>query len=281
MLANVSVSEATSRAWRCWGNSINSRVKRRAFCASLWACHSANAWPAVELHAQPKRIGGRGTPSAFFASGEQQNTLISDEDQNGAVQISPASEGPFSALRIEPLGNNSRRIVVAIPIDAPLDALWSVLTDYEHLADFLPGLAVCKIEDRWENGARLFQIGEQNLALGLKFKAKGVINVQEHPIEILSCGIGRRIDFEMIEGDFQIFKGTWKMEQESNDSLDGVAATGQSSKLQTVLTYVLDVQPKVWLPVGLVEGILSREIQNNLVCVRNEVLRVNSSLTAC
>lgn len=273
MLAYARVSDATSKAWRCQEHAIASiDNKRRASCALAWAYYvSSNAWPAVEILAQPKiprRLFSKVISSAFFADGEQPVTLD--------PQISPASSSPFTILRIEPIGNNSRRIVVAIPIDAPLDALWSVLTDYEHLADFIPGLAVCKIEDRWENGARLFQIGEQNLALGLKFKAKGVINVQELPVEILSDGICRRIDFEMIEGDFQIFKGTWQMEQESNDGLKTTDVADLSRR--TVLTYVLDVQPKIWLPVGLVEGILSKEIQNNLVCIRDQVIRIHTSL---
>ena len=37
---------------------------------------------------------------------------------------------------------------------------------------------------------------------------------------------------------------------------------------------MVDVQPKAWLPVRLVEGRLSNEIQNNLVCVRNEAQRL-------
>lgn len=240
----------------------------------------AHAWPAVELRLQPprpRRVLGRARP--FFADGDQQGSLTSaEEEQNGAAEISSADL--VTTLCIESVGKNKRRIVVAIPVDAPLEALWNVLTDYERLAEFLPGLAVCEVQDRWQNGARLFQIGEQNLAFGLKFKARGVVNVHERPLEVLPCGFRREIDFEMIEGDFQVFKGTWRMEQVSNDSseTDNTAVAGFSRR--TVLTYVLDVQPQLWLPIGLVEGILNKEIQTNLVCVRDEVLRVQSSLPA-
>ncbi|MCO5576803.1 hypothetical protein L7F22_030623 [Adiantum nelumboides] len=133
----------------------------------------------------------------------------------------------------------------------------------------------------WSSIRLVFQIGEQNIAWGLKFSAKGVINVEERPIEVLSSSICRRIDFVMIEGDFQIFKGTWQMEQVSDQTESPVSEAVASSSQGTVLTYVVDVQPKLWLPVRLVEGILSKEIQNNLLCIRNQVLKSCSLLTPC
>lgn len=39
---------------------------------------------------------------------------------------------------------------------------------------------------------------------------------------------------------------------------------------QTTLVYVVDVKPKVWLPVRLVEGRLCTEIRTNLSCIREE-----------
>lgn len=39
---------------------------------------------------------------------------------------------------------------------------------------------------------------------------------------------------------------------------------------QTMLVYVVDVKPKVWLPVRLVEGRLCNEIRTNLSCIREE-----------
>lgn len=47
-------------------------------------------------------------------------------------------------------------------------------------------------------------------------------------------------------------------------------------KLQTYLSYILEVQPKRWIPVALIEGVLGHEITCNLVSVRNVALRNNS-----
>ncbi|MCL7025802.1 hypothetical protein MKW94_018156 [Papaver nudicaule] len=60
-------------------------------------------------------------------------------------------------IEIEEIGKNSRRIRSQIGIDASLETIWDILTDYERLADFIPGLAVSKLLEKGENFARLFQ----------------------------------------------------------------------------------------------------------------------------
>lgn len=54
-------------------------------------------------------------------------------------------------------------------------------------------------------------MGQQNLALGLKFNAKAVLDCYEKELEILPHGRRREIDFKMVEGDFQLFKGKWSI----------------------------------------------------------------------
>ncbi|GMI85838.1 hypothetical protein like AT4G01650 [Hibiscus trionum] len=73
----------------------------------------------------------------------------------------------------------------------------------------------------------------------------------------------------MVEGDFTNFEGTWLIEQfdKGKRGEDGVIS-GEESK--TTLWYLVDVKPKVWLSVRLVEGRLSKEIKTNLSCIREE-----------
>lgn len=59
----------------------------------------------------------------------------------------------------------------------------------------------------------LKQIGQQNLAFGLKFNAKGILDCYERELESLPFGQKRDIEFKMIEGDFQLFEGKWSIEQ--------------------------------------------------------------------
>ncbi|XP_030551840.1 uncharacterized protein LOC115756277 [Rhodamnia argentea] len=199
-----------------------------------------------------------------------------DEWLDGDESVS--GDGVF--IEIKNTGTNSRRIVSRIGIDATLDTIWSILTDYERLSDFIPGLAVSELMEKRENFARLYQIGQQNLAFGLKFSAKGVVDCYEKDLECLPSGRKRDIEFKMIEGDFQMFEGKWSIEQLNVGAYEDSSLTN-GWEFQTTLSYIVDVKPKLWLPVGLVEGRLCNEITMNLSCVREEARKVNSkSLTA-
>ncbi|XP_021281105.1 uncharacterized protein LOC110414312 isoform X2 [Herrania umbratica] len=182
-------------------------------------------------------------------------------------------------IEIKKLGGNSRRIRSKIGIEASLDTVWKILTDYEKLADIIPGLAVSKVVEKKDKFARLYQIGQQNLPLGLKFNAKGVLDCYEKDLEILPSGKKREIQFKMVEGDFTRFEGTWLIEQLNKGKCKGEEAFfGQ--EIQTTLSYLVDVKPKMWLPVRLVEGRLSSEIKTNLSCIREEAKRVISALSS-
>lgn len=118
------------------------------------------------------------------------------------------------------------------------------------------------------------QVGEQDLALGFKFNAKGTIDCYEGEMEVLPAGARRReIAFNMVEGDFKVFEGKWSVE-EVEDSLDegGENPTGQ--EFQTTLSYVVELEPKLWVPVRLLEGRICKEIKTNLISIREEAERI-------
>lgn len=201
-----------------------------------------------------------------------------EEDEGLDGDESVSGDGVF--IEIKKTGKNTRRILSRIGIDATLDTIWSILTDYERLSDFIPGLAVSELMEKRENFARLYQIGQQNLAFGLKFNAKGVVDCYEKDLECLPSGQKRDIEFKMIEGDFQVFEGKWSIEQLNIGAYEDSSPTN-GQEFQTTLSYIVDVKPKLWLPVRLVEGRLCNEITMNLLCIREQALKVNSnSLTA-
>ncbi|KAL2502112.1 Polyketide cyclase/dehydrase and lipid transport protein [Forsythia ovata] len=212
------------------------------------------------------------------------NSPDTDNDDNDAyeVPVEPESWDDSIEIEIEKTGKNSRRIRSKVTMRANLEAVWGILTDYEGLADFVPSLAVSRLLEKSDNFARLFQIGQQDLAFGLKFNAKGTIDCYEKDLQTLPYGQKRDIEFKMIEGDFQLFEGKWSVEQgvECNtENEQSGSVVGQD--LQTTLLYVVDVEPKLWLPVRLIEGRLCREIRTNLSCIREEAEKVfNNALSA-
>ncbi|MBA0704323.1 hypothetical protein Golax_016589, partial [Gossypium laxum] len=216
------------------------------------------------------------------ATPNEEDDFYFDVDDDGIVssddETQPLSEdGVF--IEIKKLGGNSRRIRSKIGIEANLDTVWNILTNYEKLADVIPGLAVSEVVEKKHKFARLYQIGQQSLPLGLKFNAKGVIDCYERDLEILPSGKKREIQFKMVEGDFTMFEGTWLIEQFNKRKYEGEEAS-LGEEFQTTLWYLVDLKPKIWLPVRLVENRLSIEIKTNLLSIREEAERLISALNS-
>ncbi|EPS73464.1 polyketide cyclase / dehydrase and lipid transport protein, partial [Genlisea aurea] len=197
------------------------------------------------------------------------------DDDNGEVSKQEwfdESDSGDDAIRIEirKMGRNRRLIQATIGIEAGLERVWSILTDYERLPEFIPGLAVSKLVEKGEKFARVFQIGEQDLPLGLRFNAKGTMDCFEGEVEMLSNGRRREMEFMMVEGDFQVYEGKWCVEEVRVVGFGRVHLRFDSVMRRTMLSYMVDVKPKLWLPVQLVENRLCNEIRRNLSCFRHE-----------
>ncbi|KAL8037176.1 hypothetical protein ABFX02_11G023100 [Erythranthe guttata] len=160
---------------------------------------------------------------AYFG-GDSENAPDAEDGENSeddAYELPADSEIQDDSIEIEieKTGKNSRIIRSKVAVQASLQTVWNTLTDYERLADFIPGLAVSQLLEKRDNFARLFQIGEQNLAFGLKFNAKATIDCFEKDLQTLPYIQKRDIEFKMVEGDFQLFEGKWSVEQESSQLL--------------------------------------------------------------
>ncbi|KAF9593084.1 hypothetical protein IFM89_020148 [Coptis chinensis] len=203
--------------------------------------------------------------SSFFFSNNNKSLLLTNVSKNNSLRTTEDIE-----IEILKLDKNARRISSSkMGIDASLETVWKLLTDYDKLADFIPGLAVSQLLEKVDNRARLFQIGQQNLVFGLKFNAKGIVDCYEKDLERIPFGQRRDIEFKMIDGDFEIFEGKWSVEETNCESQE-VINSSVEQEFQTTLSYVVDVKPKLWLPVGLVEGRLCKEIKLNLLCIRQQ-----------
>ncbi|XP_076917628.1 uncharacterized protein LOC143577784 [Bidens hawaiensis] len=243
-------------------------------------------YPPTHIHKPPPIT----ITSSFKPSTPQFHTFSassSNGDYTESQQLEPEPEpepelesepetGDASGIEveIEKVSSNRRVIRSKVLIEASLETVWGILTDYERLADVIPSLVVSQVLDKSENFARLLQIGQQNLAFGLKFSAKGVVDCYEQDFEVLPYGQRRNIEFKMIEGDFQLFEGKWSIEQYEQSGFE----SGQ--QYNTTLLYMVEVEPKMWLPVQLVEGRISREIQVNLFSIREEARRISDSISS-
>lgn len=106
----------------------------------------------------------------FTLNSSTENDSITSVDYNGDGYGEPnpdndsiygvEGEGELGGTEIEILkiGKNRRRIRSKIDVDATLQTVWDILTDYENLADFFPNLAVSQLLEKGDKFARLFQV---------------------------------------------------------------------------------------------------------------------------
>jgi ribosome-associated toxin RatA of RatAB toxin-antitoxin module len=165
--------------------------------------------------------------------------------------LAPTATGLESAaleISTEKLDGRYRRIRAAIAVPCSVEQLWQVLTDYDHLADFIPNLTLSRRIGESETGIRLEQIGAQCF-LNIQFCARVVLNMVEQ--------FPHRIAFSMIEGDFKAFEGAWHLE-----AGDGI----------TRLVYELTLCPPRAIPVLLIERHLRHDLTQNLQAIRHQAI---------
>jgi Polyketide cyclase / dehydrase and lipid transport len=135
------------------------------------------------LHAEFGNHRGRTRPPRRIAAHAAVSTVAAEE------QLAVAPPAPRSPpelprgveVRLAKPSFSSRKLDAAVHIAAPLDVVWGVLTDYDGLGNFIPGLVENRCLERREGGCLLYQVGAQDVALGVRFSATCTLDIQEHP----------------------------------------------------------------------------------------------------
>ena len=147
---------------------------------------------------------------------------------------------------MEKLPGGTRRLAAQLTTSAFFDSLWNVLTDYDRLSFYIPNLLSSKKIYRNNNVVHLKQVGAQDF-LGMKFSAEVTINLLEEK------GLGL-LKFSLIKGDFRRFEGSWQIKK--------IKDTTKNS-----LLYDLTVQGCQWMPIGMIEKRLKKDLSENLIAV--------------
>lgn len=191
------------------------------------------------------------------------------------------------SIQVDNTSWNSRRIYASISITAPVEMVWNALTDYDNLDSFIPSLVENRCLERNGTTAVLYQVGAQDVAMGVKFSAACTLKCEEFldgvPEALLSADAAdmesrfpvpssssngcacRDITFALVEGDFKSFRGVWRMQPQPGGGPG------------TILSYALYVKPQSWLPVTIIQGRIEREVTRNLeaVCKHAEACHVD------
>lgn len=176
--------------------------------------------------------------------------------------------------------------------------------DYEEKPGIPPETQCKNLADKMK-GAKLRQVGGAKV-VGINFAARTTLEVREWPegmpdfahfnddvyggqsrakrvkeskeIALLRYGFPRPfaisklptkdISMQSVEnddGEFRIYQGVWRMQP-----LPGCSAPGMSAMR---LTYAVEISPRAYLPVRLVEGRIAQDLCANLEAIRDFVTK--------
>lgn len=155
-------------------------------------------------------------------------------------------------IKIEKLEGRQRHVFAKIQIPYPLEQVWQVLTDYEAFVEFMPNITQSRQLKSLNGGIRLEQVRTKSL-MGLNISSRSVFDVEEK--------FPNEIHYQLIEGDLKAFSGYWRLE----------AWKPSEEKVGVDLIYKISVLPKPIFLTVIFEHVLSHDVPNSLLAIRQRV----------
>lgn len=135
-------------------------------------------------------------------------------------------------------------------IQASKTSVWAVLTDYSHIADFVPSVKKSEVLKREKTKIFFHQIFQGKFLFFSK-RAEVILEVHERPWETIRFG-------DVLKRDFETYVGLWRLE-EKKDALR--------------VFYGLEVRPKFAVPAFIQEKKLKDAVRELLESVFLEMAR--------
>ena len=136
-------------------------------------------------------------------------------------------------------------------LDAHLSVIWTTLTDYDRLAEFIPGLRKSRVTARRGNSVTVEQSGEARFLM-FSFPIDVVLEAQERP--------PFSIRVRALSGTLRHFEGGYEVVPDPN---------GQ----KTVLRWVGTIIPDVSLPPLIGEVVMRMRIEDQFTGMVREIER--------
>jgi ribosome-associated toxin RatA of RatAB toxin-antitoxin module len=119
----------------------------------------------------------------------------------------------------------------------PPKLIFEVLTDYEHMHDYVPDMTSSRIVSKEENKLRVEQKGKSGIG-PFKFKFEVVRDVELTPVTELKS--------TLVRGNFKSMRTSTKITLEGDNSR---------------LDYFADMEPDFWVPPLLGSAIMKRQVR--------------------
>lgn len=181
-------------------------------------------------------------PIATWAQGSWvDDQTVQQQLAAGQIAVRIAFDGDESGMRVN----------AAVRIKASPEAIWSVLTDCDHAASFIPGVKRCRRVKRAPDGT--WELIEQESKYSWLMPSVTTVVQADYQRP-------QRIEFRRVSGDLKNEDGTWLLE---------AAPAGAASDNTTIVEYQLHVDPGFWIPRVLLRHSLRSELPAALTALRN------------
>jgi uncharacterized membrane protein len=165
----------------------------------------------------------------------------------GIVTTPPvlASDDPIVRVRDD---NGLYHVATTFAVSAPIEVVRTVLTDYEHIPEFLPDVKSSRVRERHPGRT---VVEQEAVARVLVFSRR--IHLTLEVVE--SPG---RIQFRDICGkSFVSYEGSWVLEAHGGT---------------TTITYSLSARPSSDVPAMIVRRLFSRDVEKTIALLRREMI---------
>lgn len=151
---------------------------------------------------------------------------------------------------------DSIHIEASLHVAAHHHVAWQVLTDYDNLASFVPGLQTSRIVSGAGEPLLLRQTGQSGF-LWFSMPLEVVVRIREMPLIA--------IFFDTVSGNLKSKSGEWRFEQRDD---------------ATLLSYRVHVVPGFWVPPLIGAAVIGQDVRNMLTGVTQEIQRRTAALAS-
>lgn len=152
------------------------------------------------------------------------------------------------AVSIERDGDTIR-ILAKLQVDAHHHIAWQVLTDYNNLARFVPGMRVSRIISKPGEPILLKQIGQSGFLM-FTFPVEVVTQITEIQLE--------SIRFLAVSGNLKSQSGEWRIKQEAD---------------RTLVIYQSSIVPGFWVPPLVGPAVIRQDVSGKIIEIAEEMQR--------
>jgi ribosome-associated toxin RatA of RatAB toxin-antitoxin module len=160
-----------------------------------------------------------------------------------ALLGAPSQADPTDGVQVQdtPYGPFGRSVTATMVVEAPVKALYGVLTDYDHLAEFMPMVNEARALETSPKGATVL------------FKVRYLRFFETEEVDVRSHEPYRRIAWQAIKGPLKVSNGSWVLTPRGRG---------------TQLTYQTDVDPGIPVPSHLTGMLLKQGLPEFLMGIK-------------